>query len=815
MKTISFYSHLEKDEQGNIIFSKKLWEHLKEVGLSAQNFIANALPKDYAVQHLAYVTGLAHDFGKYTSYFQDYLLNGNDTGSLKNHSLLSAFWGAFLVFREKNDAFIETLLVFNVILNHHGNLENISTLLRNLDDLANPFLKDMISTDYQRKFTLLFEKHLPALEEQSEFIDQDLKNVNTDLPSVQSFFHAMRIGQGAFYQFLIEANNHYQKLLQDQNCQEFNFKRLILFSALIDADKRDAGQIQKEIQRHSIPDNIVRHYVKRILKSKPSPLSLIRDRLFNELQEQAYSVNLDQYIFTLTAPTGSGKTLSVLNFALVLKKRLQKERNRNPRIIYVLPFTSIIDQNFEVFKQVIRSWNSQLGNDSSLLLKHHHLSEIDYHTGDEAFPLDQSLLLTESWESEIVVTTFVQFFESIISNRNKMLKKYHNIFDSLVILDEVQNIPLEYWPLVREVLNLLSGKAHSYFILMTATQPLIFPEQKTIELVKSKNILFEQLNRVRINHNPQSLQLSDFAHEFLNTLDEQKSYAVILNTIQSSIEFFKLAEQNLSTGHRLFYLSTNIVPLHRQQRIAEINAHLKRGTPLILVSTQVIEAGIDFDFDVIYRDFAPVDSLVQAAGRANRNGSKAEGGEVHLVHLVNKKERSYAHFIYGKAHLFVANKLFEQVTQLPEKTFRELVKQNYEQLIRICDMSLGEKIFQKWWRECNDNVLSEFRLIDEKLNYVNVFVSVDEQAQEIWERFITSVYREKDIRQRRLNFLKMRKEFNQFVISIPASLAKKHFWDYSNKPFQGIGYIALEMADDYYNFQTGFIRQTDDGVLFL
>ncbi len=815
MKTDVFYSHLEKDEQGKVIFSKPLHEHLNEVSLNAQTFATNALPGDSSLHHLAFLAGLAHDFGKCTTFFQNYLVHDHDTGSLKNHSLLSAFWGAFLVFREKYDAFLEALLLFNVILNHHGNLENISDLLKNLGDLANPFLKDMIATEYQRKFTILFEKHLPDLEKQSEVIDQDLKNINNNLPPVQSFLQEMRIGQGAFYQFLIEANNHYQKILKDQHCQEFNFKRLILFSALIDADKRDAVQIQKGIRRHLIPDHIVRFYVEENLKSKQSPLSPIREHLFRELQEQAHSVNLDQHIFTLTAPTGSGKTLSALNFALLMKKRLQKERKYNPRIIYVLPFTSIIDQNFEVFKRVIQNWDSQLAHDSSLLLKHHHLSEIAYHAGDEAYPLDQSLLLTESWESEIIVTTFVQFFESIISNKNKMLKKYHNIFGSLIILDEVQNIPIEYWPLVREVMALLSEKAHSYFILMTATQPLIFPEQKTIELVKSKNFLFEQLNRVRINHNPHPRQLSEFAQEFLDALDERKSYAVILNTIQSSIQFFQFLEQNLSTNHRLFYLSTNIVPLHRQQRIAEINVHLKKGIPLILVSTQVIEAGIDFDFDVIYRDFAPVDSLVQAAGRANRNGSKAKNGEVHLVHLINEKKRSYAHFVYGKAHLFVANKIFEQVTQLPERAFMELVQENYKQLVNICDMSVGEKIFQKWWHECDESILPEFRLIDEKLNYVNVFVSVNEKAQEIWQRFLTLVYWEKDMRQRRLNFLKMRGEFNQFVFSIPAKLAKKHFWDYCHKPFQNIGLIELEMVEDYYHHQTGFIRYVDEETLFL
>jgi len=815
MISVSFYSHLERDEEGNIVFKKMLHEHLIEVSDSAKIFIRNANVKDPALEKLAFITGIAHDFGKYTSFFQDYLVNGNDTGTLKNHSLLSAFWGAFLVFHRNQKSFFDVLLVFNVILNHHGNLEDFSELLKNLADLANPFLKDFINQEYHRKFSILFNRQLNDLRDHLKAINDDLSKVHQDIPSVERFLEEFTIGKSTFFQFLMEANNDYQKMLKSQTCSDFNFKRYLLFSALIDADKRDAGKIQNEIHRKQIPENIVQIFVDQELGGKRVKLSPLREKLFDELKEQAQSIDLNKHIFTLSAPTGSGKTLSVLSFTLILKRRLHDETGLNPRIIYVLPFTSIIDQNFDVFRKVLHKLNPQLANDSSLLLKHHHLAEIAYQTEDESLRLDQSLLLTESWESDIVVTTFVQFFDSIITNKNKMLKKYHNISGSVIILDEVQNIPIEYWPLVRNVLKLLSEKANCYFVLMTATQPLIFLKKEAFELVKSKTEMFNHLNRVIIKHHPEPKNMEDFAAEFLNSLNPQKSYAIILNTIKSSIEFFKLLEKNLNTGHQLFYLSTNIIPFHRQQRIDEINAHLEDHTPLILVSTQVIEAGLDFDFDVIYRDFAPVDSIVQASGRANRNGEKAEGGEVNLVHLVNENDRKFAQFIYGKAHLYVASTLFEQIDELPEKEFMALVQKNYEDLVKICDVSIGEKIFQRWWYECDHSILSEFRLINEKLNYVNVFISIGEKAQEIWETFLTTVYFEKDIRQRRLNYLKIRKAFNQFIISIPASLAQKHFWDYSNKYFQGIGYIDLEMVENYYNPQIGFIRQTDDEAIFL
>jgi len=815
MNSFTFYSHLERDKQGKIIFTKLLHEHLSEVRENAKIFIRNTAESNSTLQHLASITGIAHDFGKYTSFFQDYLVNDNDSGTLKNHSLLSAFWGAFLVYYEKPDSFFDALLVFNVILNHHGNLENFSDLLKNLGDLANPVLKDFVETEYQRKFSILFDRQLQDLKKHIETIQNDLKEVDPELPSVENFLNELTIGNETFFQFLMDANNAYQERLKSKTCSDFNFKRYLLFSALIDADKRDAGRIQKEIQRKQIPEDIVQIFVNQELSGKKIPLSSLREKLFYELNEQAHSINLDQHIFTLTAPTGSGKTLSALNFALILKNRIQEEKAINPRIIYVLPFTSIIDQNFDVLKRVLNKINPQLANDSSFLLKHHHLAEIAYQAGDESLPLDQSLLLTESWESEIVVTTLVQFFDSVITNKNKMLKKFHNISGSLIILDEVQNIPIEYWTLVRNVLKLLSEKANCYFVLMTATQPLIFPKDETLELVKSKTEMFKQLNRVVVKHHPEAKNLAYFTNEFIDSLSSRKSYAVILNTVKSSIDFFKLLEKNLNTEHKLFYLSTNIVPFHRQQRIDEINTLLENHTPLILVSTQVIEAGIDFDFDVIYRDFAPVDSIVQASGRANRNGEKAEGGEINLIHLLNENERKFAQFIYGKAHLFVASRLFEKIDQLSEREFIALVQKNYEQLVQICDMSPGEKIFQKWWMECDDSVLAEFRLIDEKLNYVNVFVTIDQEAQKVWKTFLSDVYFEKNIRERRLNYLKIRKDFNQYVISIPATLAKKHFWDYSIKPFQGIGFIDLEMVKDYYHPQTGFIRETDDEAMFL
>lgn len=821
-----FYSHVERDDENHIVSRKPLLQHIRQVAESARGYIAalpDSLVRKNELEALASLIGVTHDFGKYTSFFQGYLLRKENHGIAKNHSFVSAVLGAYLIFRQTYDEEKrkphDALLCFGAVLYHHGDLDNFCATLR--DIVAYTFPEKRQDLDLRPKQTLdaLFEKQLPDLLENAAAIETELRTLYESFPALHDFQAALVTPESPFMMFLQNAHYSYEDLSDEGQCAQLNFELYLLFSALIDADKRDAARLGTQSARGVIPKNIVRDYVTAAEFPPTDPVvRQIRTVLFHALDQQAENMPLAQRIMTLTSPTGSGKTLAALNFAVKLRDRISREQAHTPHIIYALPFTSIIDQNHSVFEKVLANLPDFKGNDSLFLLKHHHLMDVRYCSQslfNEELPVDKSLLMIESWASEIIVTTYIQLFYSIIGARNRHLKKYHNIAGSIILLDEVQNLPMEYWPLVRRILGWLAHEGQCYIVLMTATQPLIFTPDEAFELAPNPEESFHVLDRVRFFIHPQKQKLSDFAEAFAGKLDKEKSYVVILNTIKSSVQFHKmLTEEYGVDSHEVFYLSTNIIPRERRNRIETIRKKIKKGDPLLLISTQVIEAGVDLDFDVIYRDMAPIDSLVQAAGRANRNGLHGKG-DVHIMRLMEEEEREYAPWIYGKLHLWVARSLLKDHSQLDEQRFFELVQQNYKQLVAKKDLSAAENIYSSWWQSSNFDALEDFRLIDERFDYVDVFVAIDEEAEEIWDRYLLGVLYEKFFKKKQENYLKLRSQFRQFIVSIPRNAAKQFYWDYVGGDLRRPGYLSLEAVLDYYDPITGYKRiETDEVMIF-
>ncbi len=821
----SFYSHIERDEQKHIIYKKPLLTHISEVARSAREAIL-ALPDGIArrnrLAELAFLIGVAHDFGKYTSYFQSYLLENADHGLAKNHSFISAVWSAFLIAAQSHgtneDKYHEMLLCFGAILYHHGNLNNFSATLRDICDYARPEKRNRLDLKPKQTLDALFEKQLPDLLQRAAYIEEEFRTLIPDLPPLRAFQQALTDPQSNFYNYLENARRFYKDKMEEGVCECLHFELYLLFSVLIDSDKRDAASIDLRAERLVIPQNLVQQFTRQAQFVGADPIvAKIRSDLFIALDAQADKAPLTQRIFTITSPTGSGKTLAALNFAIKLRHRLAQEPGTAPRIIYALPFTSIIDQNHNVFENVLSLLPDFAAYSSRYLLKHHHLADVSFVTKEvssDGLPVDKSLLLIESWESEIIVTTYVQLFHSIFSSKNRLLKKYHNLAGSIIILDEVQNLPVEYWPLARHMLRWLAEAGKCTIIMMTATQPLIFSRDEAMELVPNPKQSFQALDRIHFHIYHQRQELGEFAAHFVGQLQPDKSYAVILNTIKSSLEFFRFLESSGVDSHELFYLSTNIIPDHRWQRIADMRQKLDQRVPIILVSTQVIEAGVDLDFDVIYRDLAPIDSLVQSAGRANRHGIHGKGN-VHIVRLADTENREFARWIYGKAHLWIAAELLKDSQKLGEYEFLELVRENYEQLIKKKDLSDGEKIYREWWQCSNYEVLQSFQLISTQLGYVDVFVAVSPEAEQVWQRYLSSVLRERDFKKRQQNYLQLRSNFRRYMISVPLKATSELFWKHvrgdQNKP----GYVPFEAISDYYDFQTGYKRIDDDKTMIL
>ena len=323
-------------------------------------------------------------------------------------------------------------------------------------------------------------------------------------------------------------------------------------------------------------------------------------------------------LFTLTIPTGGGKTVASLAFAL-RHARVHKLR----RIVYVVPYTSIIEQNARVFRKILGERN---------VLEHH--SGVLYDMEDEARPENARLArATENWDMPVVVTTAVQFFESLFSNRSSRCRKLHNLAGSVIIFDEAQMLPVPYLrPCVSAIAQLVKNYGASA-LLCTATQPALdgifrefLPGQSAVELCPSQLIHPKIFRRVTFRQ-AGKLSLEAIAKQ----LGGQKQVLCILNSRKSAQKIYELLDKEGA-----FHLSTLMYPAHRKAVLEEIRARLKDGLPCRVVSTSLIEAGVDVDFPAVFREEAGLDSILQAAGRCNREGKRPV--EESIVTLFQSEE---------------------------------------------------------------------------------------------------------------------------------------------------------------------------------
>ncbi|MGC9064957.1 MAG: CRISPR-associated helicase Cas3', partial [bacterium] len=395
-----------------------------------------------------------------------------------------------------------------------------------------------------------------------------------------------------------------------------------------------------------------------------------KDIYINQLREEAYrevintNIDLNQKIYSLNLPTGLGKTFTSLAFALKLRDKIYRENGYIPRIIYSLPFLSIIDQNAKEIENILKT--SDIPLDTDILIKHHHLSDIYYKTEDNEFEPEEARLLIEGWNSEIIVTTFVQLFHTLISNRNRLLLRFHRLAGSIIILDEVQSIPFKYWLLLRELFIALTKNLNVYIIFVTATQPLIIPREKMYSLVDVEKY-FRQMDRVVLKIQlDKKITLEEFIENI--ELQDNKSYLFVLNTITSAGNFYNLLKEK--TNEEIIYMSSHLTPYDRLKRIEMI----KKKKARLAVTTQLVEAGVDIDFDVVYRDMAPLDSVIQAVGRCNRNWG--EKGKTIVVYLKDDK-RSYASYIYDPLLLDITVRILSQRETVEEREFLDIVNSYY------------------------------------------------------------------------------------------------------------------------------------------
>jgi len=572
--------------------------------------------------------GLLHDFGKYSTSFQNYIQSGTgllnadidddyvDAIALKgkiDHSTAGAqwVWAALSKYGKNGEGKLCGQLLALCIASHHSGL--IDCLK---PDGVNGFKKRIEKPDVESQLVEC---------EQNADISISAKALNlAGKPLLTVMLDQLKL--------LTRQEQHGQAISEAIKHFYIGFWTRFLFSCLIDADRINSADFENphqavcrnKVLSWDIAINRMELFLTEQLTNKDQDLSIntIRRTISEACKNRAQDA---QGIYTLTVPTGGGKTYASLRYALHHAKRHSLER-----IIYIIPYTSIIEQNASAIRKVIE----QEGDQYPWVLEHHSNLEPENQTW-------HSKLAAENWDSPIVLTTMVQFLETLFSGGTRGVRRLHQLANSVIIFDEIQTLPINCTHLFCNALNFLSAYANTTAVLCTATQPLLdqlkSPEKgqllipKENELIDDKRQLFEQLKRVEISNKtkPEGWSEQEIAVLAMSELGSKGSCLVIVNTKAWAQALYMQCSETVDKDS-LFHLSTNQCSAHRSEIFNRIRLRLDAQLPVLCFSTQLIEAGVDIDFASVIRFLAGLDSIAQAAGRCNRNG-RLETATVHVV----------------------------------------------------------------------------------------------------------------------------------------------------------------------------------------
>ncbi|QOJ20565.1 MAG: CRISPR-associated helicase Cas3' [Gammaproteobacteria bacterium] len=595
-----------------------LEQHLLGVADKAKGFAAKL-----SLDEQGELIGLLHDLGKYSAQFQTYIQSAIglidedkddyvDAQNLKgkvDHSTA----GAQLIWNElsrqgKFGPIVGQLLSLCIASHHSGLIDCISP------GVAAPSID---------KFT----KRMGALEERSHFEEVQAKMD----ASIIARFHELIISPKLIDRIKSLILQIVQHDSDNELITRFKIGLLVrfLFSCLIDADRIDTADAEKpraakQRQHGNYIEwaELIERLEKKLVEfSDAEPIDKIRRNIADHCRDAAQR---DKGTFTLSVPTGGGKTLASLRFALH-----HTQQHKMERIIYIIPYTSIIDQNADVVRKILEPESESRG---SIVLEHHSNLTPEQQGSREK-------ILAENWDAPVIYTTMVQLLETLFGGGTRGARRMHQLANSVLVFDEIQTLPVNTVHMFCNAINFLVEQCGSTVILCTATQPLlnsvdsskgVLKFTKDSEIMPDVKQLFDDLERVKVlnQRKPGGWKVEEVAELALREVSESGSCLAIVNTKKSAQALFSLLRQ--TQGMRVFHLSTNMCPAHRKKILAEIRSLLEEKSPVLCVSTQLIEAGVDVDFGAVIRYTAGLDSIAQAAGRCNRN-KRREVGRVHVV----------------------------------------------------------------------------------------------------------------------------------------------------------------------------------------
>lgn len=698
---------------------------------------------------IAEIAALFHDLGKINPNFQKKLNPGfarqidNETNSdYSNHAYLSAF--SFLCFCTANQKHILEQFkgekewiasILSIIAHHHGNLPDFPHILK--------------ICELERLFHFVDAKPFLPI---SDYL-------NSKLPHNQ---------------FIVVEQPYKEKLCQSipirlvksiKNPLKYFFDTQFAFSCLIAADKEDASGYKQK--KESIND-FCSQYHKKLNEyisnlGQNTELNKLRTQIRIESQQNIIKeLKNGKRLFSLTAPTGSGKTLMLLTLA----GEILKAQN-NLRIIYALPFLSITEQVDKICKEIFTDLDSFIRriDSKSENLTFEEIQEALDNQPEELKNILHNQMAEDTFDYPFIITTFVRLFETLLSNKNATLLKLPNFSNCIFLIDEIQALPPRLYGFFVAMLDAFCRKFNSYAVLSTATMPnfelpennkhnlnIFFNNYETPPELLSFNYFKHSLfDRYTIHRIPDSVNICELRELVIN---ENSAVLVILNTIQDTKDLYNSLNEDIDE-RQIILLNTHFTPNDRKKKIRKTNKLLKRRIKFIMISTQLIEAGVDIDFPIVYRDISPVPNVIQSAGRCNRNGKRQQTGKMVLFDLINHNKSRSTLIYKGKDSKFLgyaketlSGKIFQEIDLLDiQKGFFDDIQLNtifgYHEGKQF---ESGEIDFIEAIQKLSFNEIGKFRLIDENRfgEEYRYYIPIDENDQN-YEQLQTFVDELKEI----------------------------------------------------------------------
>lgn len=789
-------------------FKENRIQSVKEHNLNVANLTSKYASK-IKFSNTGFLIGYLHDIGKYNPKFQEYILNVKNLTDLNKEKEIEKLptidhgriGGMFLYenFHDTDNLYQKFLIEIcsMCITYHHGGLE------------------DFIKPD------TLFETPLIT---RIENYDEDYKN------SIANFNSENEINIEMVLEKSIEEFKTFFDKYGKENLYFLYFLTIFLYSCLIDADRTDTMSFSDDKKYEDqktdfniLFDKISKFHEKQIKESEQTKINILRNEIYDICLEAGNSKN---GIYTLTVPAGGGKTISSMAFAL--KHILINDMDR---IFYNIPYTSIIEQNAQVFRDILGSENvleyhSNVINDNKKELFNSLLKDCNFEEINDAYKT-----LTHRWNNVCVTTTFVQFFNTFFSLGTQNIRRLHNLANSIIIFDEVQIIPIKCIGIFSIICNFLKEICHSTVVLCSATQPSFeeikfkkpdfekFKIKIDKEIIPSPEYYYNKFKRVNVidkrkteGYEPD--EISELIEEGNNKFG---STLIVCNTKKEAKSIFS----TLSANDDTYLLTTNLCPKHRKEIIKDIKEKLSKGIKVTCVSTQLIQAGVDVSFGLVIRIIAGLDEIQQSSGRSNRNGEK-ETAETWIINFKDEKLGSLTEIKNGQEIVSNLYALDKDIDILSIKSVNDYFKGYYngtrkkdEEFLYIFNIStdnnticqqidFDKDFYRKYCKNIKENKVSMpfcFKTINKNFNFIkndtySIVVPFKEAKNKIAELLSSKSIKEK---------IKCLEGIQQYTVNLCANVFEKLFKTGAIEETEIKGIFVL--SKDYYDLKFGVLEE--------